>query len=895
VALNSLGLGFLFTARDMASGVMRRVEGRFKKLDATTEASAMSMRKAMVGLGAGFVTAAAGAAGLGVAFKAASAFGEFDASLAKVQGRIGASAQDMKILEDRAKKAGIETEFSPVEAVQGLEELTAKGLNATDAAVALGGALDLAAAGQISVAQASNTVVAAMNVFGISADKAGETADKLLKVTSMTALSAGDMELSMGNLSRGVSQTNQEFEDMLVLTGLVKNTGVDVSVAATSISSALLAVGKNADKFEKLGIKVTDAEGNFKSLQDVMVDADNMLRNRFPDAADRAKNGYELFTKFGLTSFGAIMKQVNTGLKDQNGEIIRGAGAIQNYINRVKDAEGFGAAARKAKEDTLPGQLKLLKGSLSTLAIEFGRSFSDVFKPIVKGIKNFVNIMISVMTAIPGPVKKVLAGIVVLVSGILVLTGVGIMLAAAFVLIKMAVVAFIGVLAPIAGAIAIVSGAVLALVGVFKTIKMGFDENVGGFADGMREIFGRVKLYFDAISQLMGGDGKLRGDVLKKLLDPTNKGVLTMVQRFQQARHRFSQFFRGLKEGFKGVVTAAGPTFTRLKAAFAKLAEVLGFGGKAMGLMTSNSERFRGTGADIGEIIGRVMVIAVEFLVAAIRVATVVIAGMKLAWSTLKPILMVVAFGFGILFKVINVVIAVIQFLVGVVMEVFSVVTDVITTFIDFIAGTVNEGMGLLFGLLEQGLQAIENFADAIANKLDIFGDFTDAIADLNAGLMEFLGLSEKVDRAKRGAQAFSTLEEAAGKRGLTVDKYLDVRSKEVAGEQTARDMGLSAAIIRDRMSHGEEAIKALSPEEMKKYGVSGVNAKRDGEVEAGAANTTAMREAVAGGVQDADARRRKGKKVGPPQVKVVLGSEVVPGLAELKAEMEANDFGGAA
>jgi len=223
---------------------------------------------------------------------------------------------------------------------------------------------------------------------------------------------------------------------------------------------------------------------------------------------------------------------------------------------------------------------------------------------------------------------------------------------------------------------------------------------------------------------------------------------------------------------------------------------------------------------------------------------------------------------------------------------VFSVVTDVITTFIKFIAGTVNDGIGMLVDLLGGALDGVGNLASGIVNKLDVFSGFTDAISGANDGLMEFLGLSEEVDRVSRGPAAFTTLEEAAARTGTTVDNYLDVRSAALAGEQTARDKGLSKDIIRDRLKNGEGVFTDVSPAEMKKYGVSGVDAQRDGQVEAGSANVDAMRTAVASGMQDAEKSRRdkKGKR---PIVNVVVGGEIVPGIMALAGELAAFDFGG--
>lgn len=941
MAMNNLGLGFIFRATDMASPVMRKVEGGFKKMDGTTAAAGASMTKHMAGVAAGLGVAAVGAVGLALAFKSASAFGEFDAALAKVQGRLGASAEDMKILEDRAKRAGLETEFSPVEAVQGLEELTAKGLNATDAATALGGALNLAAAGQISVSAAANTVSAAMNVFGIEAARAGEVADKLLKVTSLTALSAGDMELAMGNLGRGVSQTNQEFEDMLVLTGLVKNTGVDVSVASSSISSALLALGKNAKQFRKLGIEVTDAKGEFKSLQEVMVDAEQVMAKKFPDAADRAAGSLKLFTKFGLTSFGAVMKQANTGLKDQNGNIIKGADAIANYIARVKGAKGMGDAAMAAKENTLPGQLKLLQGSLQTLAIEFGRAFSDVFKPIVKGVKDFVNVLIDALAVIPGPVKKVVAALFVMASVILLVGGVVLALVSGVALLKMAFIAFMPPLGALGVGIGIAAGVLLGLVAIFKTVKVGFDENIGGFGDAVKDVFGKVKLYFSAIGQLMSGDGKLRGGVLKKLLDPANSSIMRMVQRFQQARHRVSQFFTGLKEGAKGVLQAAGPTFKALGEAVKQLFAAFGFGAKGMELMTSKGDDFRAAGEGIGRIIGVIAKFLVAGLTVAIRIAVGALKGFTFFWDVLSFVM----------WPIIQIGTA----LIWVFSQLFAIFGDVAESgnktggAFDYIAKAMGFALGIWVAwrsamivgralmlayrgamMLAAGAQFVFGLATsaALAPLLGLvaafaggwaLGAWLDDVLGLSQGLADLMGWLTGTTDEMKGLDAaysrtveirgniskFDGLEQAAKAAGMKTDAYADQRAEALVQDQAAKDLGLDKAEIKRRLLAGEGVYKervvagAEAPGVAAAFdaagaqdGASGIEAQKDGKLNAGDRGADAAREAFAGALEDHTAKQRGKSRTTKQPIVVKLGDvEIASQLQEAQAALDAFNF----
>jgi len=68
MALNNMGLGFIFTARDLASAKLARIERRFQSLDERVGLGAARMSRAFGRLNAGLGLLAAGAAALGGVF-----------------------------------------------------------------------------------------------------------------------------------------------------------------------------------------------------------------------------------------------------------------------------------------------------------------------------------------------------------------------------------------------------------------------------------------------------------------------------------------------------------------------------------------------------------------------------------------------------------------------------------------------------------------------------------------------------------------------------------------------------------------------------------------------------------------------------------------------------------
>ena len=491
MALNSLGLGFLFTARDLASAKIRALDRSMRNLDSTTDATAAGFDKGLKKMAVGLGVFTAGAVGLRGSLKLAGAAGDFEQEMARVRAITQATDEDFALLSKAAKQAGIDTQFDPGEAAKGLANLGQNGFTAKESIDALVPSLDLAAGGSIEVAQATATVNAALKGFGLDAADAGDAADKLLKISNLTSLSAGDLELALGTVSKGAGTTKQSLDEMLVSIGLVRNSGVSAAVASSQVSIALLKMSKNAKKFKKIGVEVTNADGSFRNFVDIARDTDVALQG-VTNEAERAAKLNELFGR-GLGAVNAINAQISKGVRDTNGNILTGAAAVDFLRSQMKSAQGTAGTFRDIMQDTFKGQLTLLKGSMSTLAIELGQPIAEVLKPVVAGLIVVINALIKGFSALPAPVKKVIGVLALLVPLITAATGAYVALRGAMMILGPAMAAmrtaFMAAMGPLLPFLPIIA----AVAAAFFALKYAFDNNIEGFGDDMREIWGELK------------------------------------------------------------------------------------------------------------------------------------------------------------------------------------------------------------------------------------------------------------------------------------------------------------------------------------------------------------------------------------------------------------------
>ncbi|WP_270999095.1 phage tail tape measure protein, partial [Listeria seeligeri] len=89
---------------------------------------------------------------------------DFESELSNIEAVSGASAAEMTKFKDLAVELGASTKFSATEAAQGITELLKAGVSTTDVLNGgLSGALSLATAGEIGLADAAEIASTALN------------------------------------------------------------------------------------------------------------------------------------------------------------------------------------------------------------------------------------------------------------------------------------------------------------------------------------------------------------------------------------------------------------------------------------------------------------------------------------------------------------------------------------------------------------------------------------------------------------------------------------------------------------------------------------------------------------------------------------------------------------
>lgn len=355
--------------------------------------------------------ATAAVAGLGTA--AVTTAANFESSMSQVQATMGItkdsmstvngqSVNTMNTLSELAKKMGSETAFSASECAEALNYLALAGYDTEQMCNTLPTVLNLAAAGGIDLASASDMVTDAMSALGMGVDEAETMVDQMAKTASSTNTSVaqlGEGILTIGATAKSVKGGTAELNTAL---GILANNGIKGAEGGTHLRNIILSLqnptDKAADTMEALGLQVYDSQGNMRSMNDILGDLNKSMEGMTSE--EKANIVSKIFNKTDLSSVNALLANTGDTWDDLQQSITNSGGAAQQMAD--------------TQLDNLQGQLTILKSALEGLAISFGELLMPAIKSIVTAVQGFVD----KLNSMDEGTKKVIVTIALIVAAI---------------------------------------------------------------------------------------------------------------------------------------------------------------------------------------------------------------------------------------------------------------------------------------------------------------------------------------------------------------------------------------------------------------------------------------------------------------------------------------------
>ena len=367
-----------------------------------------------------------GVAALGVASTAVVGFAksaidtgrEFDSAMAQVGATLGKTTDEMGqnvvhttvtingqikefdgTLRDFARTMGSATKFTATECAQALNYMALAGYDAETSMQMLPNVLNLAAAGNMQLAEASDMVTDTQTAFGISLERTTLMVDEMAKAASTgntNVQQLGEAFLRVGGLARelnggfvtlstGENVAVDGLQELEIAFTAMANAGVKGSEAGTHMRNMLLKLSsptkEGSEALEAMGVAIFNAEGNMRSLSEIFGDLSVTLGQM--TQGDKLQVISDLFNTRDMASAEALLAAVDQDW-DRIGESILDAKvpldtavlAIQESTDAFKGMKTEGTGGLKDIAATARAAMGTFGGSVDDAAQMIAENFN---------------------------------------------------------------------------------------------------------------------------------------------------------------------------------------------------------------------------------------------------------------------------------------------------------------------------------------------------------------------------------------------------------------------------------------------------------------------------------------------------------------------------------------
>lgn len=299
---------------------------------------------------------------------------QFDEAMSQVAATMGTTVDQIDDLREFAQKMGAETAFSATQAAEALNYMALAGYDAETSMQMLPTVLNLAAAGSIDLASASDMVTDAQSALGLTLPQTTEMVDQMAAASSKSNTSVsqlGEAFLTIGATARGLKGGTQELATVL---GVLADNGIKGSEGGTKLRNTILSLQDNAKDgavaFGDMSVAIYDSEGNMRSLVDIFGDAQDALSGMDQASKDAVLSG--IFNKQDLAAVNALI-----GTSRQRFDELGGA---------IQDSAGAAEAMANTQLDNLNGDITLMQSALEGAKIELSDGITPALRNVVQTV-----------------------------------------------------------------------------------------------------------------------------------------------------------------------------------------------------------------------------------------------------------------------------------------------------------------------------------------------------------------------------------------------------------------------------------------------------------------------------------------------------------------------------
>lgn len=368
-----------------------------------------------VGVAIGAAVAAIGAAVVAAGKKlneCVEVYASFDDSMKQVAATMGMTSDEIaggsasyQMLEKAAKDAGASTKFTAAEAAEALNYLALAGYDAEKATAALPTVLNLAAAGDMDLAYASDIVTDSMAALNLKVSDLSDYSDKMAKTAQSSNTSIAQLGEAVLVCGGQATLAGMSVTEMNTALGVLADNGLKGSEGGTQLRNVLKNLYTPTDKaatmLEKLGIKTANADGSLRETQDILQELGTALSGLSEEGRMNAMS--KIFDTRTIAAANAVIKDSGARWDELSGKIENSDNAAQNMAETM--------------ESGLAGTQRSFKSAVEGMQIEVGEIFAPIKEGLLSQSTDILRTFISNLQSAEGDFSKVGEAVGAMLSG----------------------------------------------------------------------------------------------------------------------------------------------------------------------------------------------------------------------------------------------------------------------------------------------------------------------------------------------------------------------------------------------------------------------------------------------------------------------------------------------
>ena len=396
-------------------------EEKLKGLEAQAGASSVALQKIanvgttfqsvggkIEGIGKSLIPLSTAVAGIGVAgLKVAT---DFEKAMSGVQAITGATGAEFEKLRDTAIDLGASTSFSSGEVAEAMTEMAKAGWSTTQIIEGMSGVLDATAASGENLGSVATIVADAITGFGLKAKDSATVADLMTQAANSGTIGITDLGESYKYIAPLAQSMGLSIQDVTTAISAMSMAGIKGSQAGTALRTVLANMAKPsktvATAMEELGISITNNDGSFKSLNEIV----SIMRTKFSGLTDDQK-AYYATAMAGKEGMSGLLSLLNLTQDEYD--------ALSASMNNCTGVAGQTASVM---QDNLQSKVEQLGGALESLAIKLAGYvipfLTDLVVKLTAAIDAFTNLSPGVQKAV-----LVIGGIIAVAAPLLIIIG----------------------------------------------------------------------------------------------------------------------------------------------------------------------------------------------------------------------------------------------------------------------------------------------------------------------------------------------------------------------------------------------------------------------------------------------------------------------------------------